>query len=770
MNTRVITLIMFFMGLLLLNGCSGSGSGDSLDGAKNQPPTFPPEPPAPFEPAPTQPAIGKANDDIVVRVEATDKMIASWQDHIFEMITPAKAYAFRGLSAVEARSVEVVQVNRSLSALPNPTVNIAHTTKQNADGTYSINFVERGVPTRRIDLLVRVQLNNGEILWSPVIFDGSVLKVNIVSSYIVETMFALMRDKNMSLSNLLPCGEEYGCENQNEARSILWQGLIASAQQFDTTIPADSSLSGARTFLSKQVDFMNFVDTGIKMVLDYTYVDAIAKEIDFQNILNSESLAYNTIFFSMGVANDTPDDDIAGAILTNRSASVTSKAAGDGSIVNAYPAISENEFPTTITYRSVIGDIPFIRNALTLTEGGDNKTDSNLGAEINSFKSDPSSSFLGTDGVTRYGRVPYQTITGQNSTNIVGWLTNPFFSDFFAGTDRNYLVAAPVSTGRAYKLSKQSDNKYLRSSVLEESADFNYMVHLQSTPEGNFDAVAISDQKTYGVVSLAQQIATTGNTLNQLSVSTKKWRTNAGIISESQTSDGLPGHYSTLTISRDNAFVPSGPTETTTTSQAYGLMDSLVNTYDTATKQLVDKAVGRIELEQGGQTVQEGALTPDGKQIATYKSNQSNRNKGFNHGVQLTGATPDITESEFYLQGHLFTIEESTDELSSLSGSTISIDETQLATLSLRQQYKSINVGTKAVSDLQKKQNLASEPTAALIQNGQQVQLTFTDIFGKELVLKGFISADGNLLTLTAQMGNGIGVIYGFRKQDLPLS
>lgn len=96
MNTRVITLIMFFMGLLLLNGCSGSGSGDSLDGAKNQPPTFPPEPSQPFDPDTATPPTGTETDDIVVRVEATDAMIASWQDHIFDLLTPTKAYAFRG--------------------------------------------------------------------------------------------------------------------------------------------------------------------------------------------------------------------------------------------------------------------------------------------------------------------------------------------------------------------------------------------------------------------------------------------------------------------------------------------------------------------------------------------------------------------------------------------------------------------------------------------------------------------------------------------------
>ncbi len=774
MNTRVITLIMFFMGLLLLNGCSGSGSGDSLDGAKNQPPTFPSEPEEPFNPvSPTEPSTGAATDDIVVRVEASAAMVASWQDHVFDLLTPAKAYAFRGLSTVEANIVEVVQVNKFLTAVSSPTVNIAHTVKKNADGTYGINFVEPQVPTARIDLMVRVQLKNREILWAPIVNDSRTIKVNVVSTFIVENLYSAIRDNNLSLANHIPCGEELGCTNQHEARSAIWQGMLSSAQSFDTTLPADKDIDDTKNFLSKQVDFMNFVNTGVDMVLNGAindgFINAISKTLDPEDYLSTTSNEYLSVFFSMGMSADDPDNELPGATISTRTASEATKTT-NGALVTSYPAMSEGEFLTSISINSIFGDIPFTRRSLTLSVGAENQTNKLLGAEINSLKSDPSSSFISTDGMTRYGRVPYQTITGKGSATIVGWLTNPFFSNFVADASRNYLLAAPIATGRAYKLEEIENGKYQRIKVLEDSADFNYMIHLKSTPSGDFSAAAVTEQKSYGVVSLQQGISATSDTLNQITVSTKKWDSSAGVISETQPLTSLPQHYSTLTNNRNNAHVASGVVTVASSSNFYGLSDALVNVYDTTDKQFVDKSVGRIALDQSGVVLQQGAVSPNGEIIATFTSNQSNRTKGFNHAIELTGATPDITDAEFYLQGHLFSINENDDELISLLGSTVSIDETQLATLALKQQYKSINLSSKAVSSLQDKQTPDTEPTAALIQNGQQIQLTFTDIFGKELVLKGFISADGNLLTLTAQMGNGLGVIYGFRKQNLPLS
>lgn len=771
MNTRLIPLIILTLSLLLLNGCGGSGSGGSLDPIADKPPSFggstkpdtwDEKPPA----IPTNPN----TDDIVVSVEASPSMIAGWKEHVFDMLTPAKAYAFRGLSLVEARSVSVVQLSRFPSVKLTPTIDITHTTKRNADGTYGINFVSRSVPTSRMDLMVRVLLSNGETLWAPIIRSGSTLKVNVVSTFVVETFFAALTTSNLSLSNLLPCSSDLGCPNQHEARATLWQGLVANAQSFDTTIPANTNLTDTKVFLSHQADFMNFVTTGVNLIVNQGFVGAISKPLDTLELSKADSNSFNSVFFSMGIANDKPNNDIPGAAITNRTAAVAGKTADDGTEVSTFPAISELEFVTTISTRALFGDIPNVRRSLTLETGSGNVLNANQGAEINSFSSDPSSSFAGVDGTTKYGQTPLQVITGRDSNNVIGWLTNPLFSSFSSNSTRDYLLAAPVSTGRSYALNQLADSSFQRTSVLEEIADFNYMIHLKAMPNGGFDAVATTDQKTYGVVSLRQEIAANASQLHAMTVATKQWATNSGIINETQPSTGLLNHFSTISTSRNSAFESSGITTNQDNSQTYSLSDAFVNVYDVVNKQLVDEAVGRIALEKAGQIMQEGAVSPDGKLIATYLSNTSIASRGFNQGIELTGVTPDLADSEYFFQGHIFTTNTSDDELSSLTGSSITIDDSQTATLTLKQQYKRINLSTQTVSELENKQALETQPNASIVQSSQQIQMTFTDIFGNDLILKGFVSADGNLMAFVARLGNGIGIIYAFRKQNFPIS
>lgn len=771
MKLRYFSLSILLILFTTLYGCSGAGKGgDGLDAVSDDKNDFDKDEGGAFDPDPEpEPTATSASSHVKVRVEATAAMIADWKDHVFDFLTPAKAYAFRGLSTVEASSVEVIQVTSSLTARGTPTVDIEHTTVRNDDGTYGITFTSGSTPTQRLDLMVRARLSNGQLLFAPLVVDGSTIKVNVISTYVVQNFFSAIPDYDQSLTALLPCGQDLGCSNQPEARLMLWQGLTSAVHSFDTTIPANNDIDAATKFLDRQADFTNFVEKGFSLILGNGFVDAITAELNFEDYLNSASYQFNSLIFSLGIGDDTPDDGSPGAVLFNNATTITSQTLDNGTAAYTYPGLTETEFPTTLTIRSIFGDIPFSRRSVTLQSGGANTINQTLGNNTNSFASDPSSAFTGRNGVTSYGRQPYQNITGRNTDNVVGWLTNPLFSDFFGDTDRNYLVAAPASTGRAYRLNQLDVDEFSRDIVLEDTTEFNYMIHLQATPDGDFSAAAATDQRTYGVVSFSQNLTGSSDQLHSTSVSTKHWTSSGGSIIETQSTSGLPNHYFTQTISRSNDLVASDIVNTTNNSKTYGLQDASVGVWDSAQQTLVDKFIGRITLNLNGQQDQEGAVSALGDQIATYLAGDSS-NEGFSHAIELTGSSPEVLNSKFMLQGHLFAVNSDNDEGLSFSGSSITIGDTLDATLSLKQQYSRINTENLSVTMLANRQELETQPQSVVVQDQQKIQFVFNDIFGDNLELQGFISSDGNFLIMMARLGNAIGVIYGYRDQELPLS
>jgi hypothetical protein len=100
-------------------------------------------------------------------VEATDAMIASWKSDLFNLMTPGKAYAFRGLSTVSAKQINIIQVDENLNEITS-TIIPPYTVQENsALGTYSISFDE--APPGRLDIVARVTLENDQVLFAPFI-------------------------------------------------------------------------------------------------------------------------------------------------------------------------------------------------------------------------------------------------------------------------------------------------------------------------------------------------------------------------------------------------------------------------------------------------------------------------------------------------------------------------------------------------------------------------------------------------------------------------
>ena len=742
-------------------------------------------------------------------VEATDAMIASWQSDVYNLLTPGKAYAFRGLSTVQAKSVEVIQVNENLEAITSSIIP-AYTVQENsALGTYSISFDE--APPGRLDIVAKVTLNNGEILFAPFIAlnveinDSPEVIVNVVSDFQIKQLYNQLSTTE-DLARLLPCtdlADNIGCENQPAAKQNNWNGLTHLVQNYEINIPPSLTITQAFELLNNTAEFKNHIQTSINEItrIQEPFVGGTERNLDsldleteddFQNLITNKN--YNSSLFALAfnqIAPDSaaPDASISTSISTTFDEIISGIDGAADVTIFTYPELTEFIQNFNISVTSLAGDFPFERRSLIQTT--DNKI-SLTPAQNNAFTSAPGNSFLTTQGFYLSGKVPYQTISDKTETSGTGWQFDPYMHLLYSaasdGGKPNSLLSSFVSNGSSFFITTDGSSTWDRKTKLEEQNLFSWTVHNEIDAEGDFTTDIISG-KTYGVVSYSVKLNDTGTVLKTTG-KTSLWEAQSviEIMAENQPTLLVPAggeqHYQTYSFDRDDQQLLSVPTATNDPAVANRTYTAIKTTKSTSNG-LVSADVGRLEMSALGNVAEKSTAssTPDGSML-TVTLNEDAAGQGIIQAMEMRTTQPDFsaTPVTYRLSGNSLGANAASNILRNYSESKITITGSSVA-LTLNTIESTHNISTQNITGLTELTEITANGTIATVDGA--VRMVFPDVAGKILILKGFISKSlddsniettqpGNLMTLLMTHGYdtsgvNIGLVHAFREQSLPV-
>jgi len=749
-------------------------------------------------------------------VEATDTMIASWQSDLFNLLTPGKAYAFRGLSTVQAKSVEVIQVNENLEEITS-TIIPPHTIQENsALGTYSISFDEP--PPGRLDIVARVTLNNGEILFAPFIAlnveinNSPEVIVNVVSDFQIKQLYDQLSTQE-DLANLLPCPElpdDIDCKNQPKAKQNNWNGLTHLVQNYEIDIPSSLTIPQAFELLNNTAEFKQHIQTAINEILriqepfvggterDLELLDLETDE-DFQNLISSKN--YNSSLFMLAFNQIEPDSTAPNASVSTSISTTFEELIGDVTVFT-YPELTEfiNNFNVSLT--SLSGDFPFERRSLIQT--ADNNV-SLTPVQNNAFTSAPGNSFLTRQGLYLSGKVPFQTISDKNETETsgTGWQFDPYmhllYSPAADGGKPNSLLSSFVSNGSSFFITREEGASWDRKTKLEEQNLFSWTVHNEIDSSGDFTTNVISGNK-YGVVSYSVKLNDTGTVL-ETTGKTSFWDAQStSEITESQPTLLVPAgdeqHYQTYSFARDDQQLLSVPAITNDPADANRAYQAIKTTKSTPDG-LASADVGRLEISALGDTLvtdrSTASSTPDGSML-TVTLDENNAGQGLIQAMELRTILPVFsaaTPVTYRLAGNSFGANTTSNILRNYSNSKLTItgSSVTLTLNTIESTYDVNNQSITALTDLAETTATGSYSLANEADNTDgAIRISFSDVAGKPLIFKGFISKSlnsdgseanqpGNLMTLlmihgydtTGSEHANLGLVHAFKEQSLPV-
>ena len=740
-------------------------------------------------------------------VEATDTMIASWQSDLFNLLTPGKAYAFRGLSTTQAKSVEVIQVNENLEEITSTSIPSYTVQENSALGTYSISFDE--APPGRLDIVARVTLNNGQVLFAPFIAlnvsinNSPEVIVNVVSDFQVKQLYNQLSTPE-DLANLLPCPDSvnnFGCINQPIAKQNNWGGLTHLVQNYEIDIPATLTIPQAFELLDNTAEFKNHIQTAINEILraQEPFVGGTERDLelldlsdeDIQNLISNKN--YNSSLFTLAFNQVAPDAATPDASIST-SISTTFEEVFDDVTIYTYPELTEFIQNFSVSITSLAGDFPFERRSLVQT------ADSEISltpTQNNAFTSAPGNSYLTRQGFYVSGKVPFQTISDKSETDTsgTGWQFDPYMHLLYSAAaddgKPNSLLSSFVSNGSSFFITREEGASWDRKTKLEEQNLFSWTVHNEIDSSGEFTTNAISGNK-YGVVSYSVKLNDTG-TILETTGKTSFWDVQStSEITESQPTLLVPAgdeqHYQTYSFARDDQQLLSVPTVTNDSAEANRAYKAITTTKSTPDG-LVSANVGRLEISTLGNTTDKSTAssTPDGSML-TVTLDEDNAGQGLVQAIELRQTAPIFssdTPITYRLAGNSFGANAASNFLRNYNASKITITGSSV-TLTLNTIESTHNVSTQNITELTELTEVTPNGTITVVDGA--VRIFFADIAGKELVFKGFISkaldADGaettqpgNLMALLMihdydSAGNthaNIGLVHAFKEQSLPV-
>ncbi|WP_250657327.1 hypothetical protein [Alkalimarinus coralli] len=748
-------------------------------------------------------------------VEATEAMVASWQKDLFNLITPGSAYAFRGLTTVPAKSIEIIQVEENLNEVATSLIP-SYSVKENAAlGNYSITFDES--PPARIDIIAKVTLENDQVLLAPFIdssIEGNfepIVVVNVVSDYLVKALYSKLNTPE-ALTEILPCsgdgsewGKNVGCKSQPFAKFSLWAALNNLTQAYEIDIPSSFTITQASELLGSTAEFKAHIETVLNEIIrtPEAFVGGTERELapvsenpenTIENLSSIES--YNSTLFSLSFSQTTPASASKGASISTTISTLFEESAETVS----YPELTRNTSNLNVSFTNINEDFPILRTSLNLTSANDASLTPAL---RNSLSSSPGNTFLTSQGFYIAGKIPFQTITDKTATSGIGWQSDPYIQLMYAsdadGTGPQSMFSSFVRNGSSYAITANEDSSWARNDKLEEQMIFAWSSHNQvpendgkpivNEGEGFVDTSKIQG-KEYGVVNLSVKLNNSGNILSTVAKLSKWNASSPSQLDQTQPGDIPPSgelHYQTYSFTRDDS-----QTLTVTPESSEGLV---VRNYDVATSKkssnsgIKELHLGRLTVSAPGNADErnQASSTPDGNMI-TVTQNETANGQGLLHAMKLRAVAPvNRIGAEYRLAGNSFGANAASNVLRNYNNSILSLTGASSATLTFNTLETTHNVSTQVVTPITGV-NIPQATGSYTIDNDGVVQFTFPNVQGEPLKLKGFMSQAfdesgtetneaGNLMTLLMVHGYDdasntkatLGLVYALKEQSLSI-
>jgi hypothetical protein len=749
------------------------------------------------------------NNEFCVAVEANNKMIASNHpgNWLFNFLTPQKAYAYLGLDNITVKNLEVVQLGAGMGTTFTATIP-SYSYEFTSSGVYRLIF--SSAPDLRIDLAVKVTLDNGAVLYAPLVAKN--VSVNVMSNYQVTQFFNSIKTST-DLDNIIPCNDTTNCTNQYTTKFVLWGALTGFLQGYEVVIPSSDNIQAATSLLEQDGDLNNQMQrffTAIKKNGEF-YVGTQPNSNLNNTVGTTVSKVYSTIAFSFGfdsILSDTAANNESNLVTLVSKVAATDIGNGDKSY--HYPDLTLSDVSVGINLKSLLPDLPVERQVLT--SKADKTFSLNTDSELNSFTPQASNVFLGKDGFLTESRTPLQTITQKYSSTPLGWQYNPSFNGLYQsweedGSGTDGLFTSFQSTGAIYTLVPKNDgsNGYSRLQLIEPETFFSFIAHLRETGDQNSGSndIAKLSGKDWGVVSflLKPQAASSVSGATEIlkaSVGTYKWSTTSSSVTQTQPSSTLPlTQYETTSIGRlDNLnLVPlSSSSSASSDVQAMAALTNIEegqSSSDNNVIQQVDEYRGRIRLFQSsnsGTSNNIGAYSKDGSAISLALDEDAGR--GFLQAIEMRSSTPVIgSDTTYYLQGNSFGMSSNNNIARNYGDSTLILHSDGTCTLNLKIREVTQDTTNRTVSEVNDVNTLASDPSIYTNISGTynlnkgEIQVSFSNVEGTNsnpmpMTLKGFISKSftantdnpGNLMILSLVHNNHVGMLYGFKEQSLTVN
>ncbi len=704
---RLNSGLLIFTCCTLLAGCGGGD--DAISGARKDPNDFagsynPLDDFTSTSTGDSSNSSGLADNEVRITMEVPGG------------VAPDAELTRRNLRIVQPDRVLVYSTNTSLQNLGSVPV-----TLRTDDDGFTVVAFEDGLP---LGPNVLIEASYGNTVMRALAADADRdVKVNPFSEYLISESLATYTEAE--LQTILDCVNDTGgslCLNK-----YVWSTLADQVHDFEIELPAGADLSTALSVLSSRDDFVSYVAS----MADYALLDESSS-----GKISASSADYNAVFLGVELGQTSLESSLAGSGQWGVRIAQEERLDDTNGTGYVYPALTLTSFDAfNIKVTSLASDIPYERETLIHQAGNNFFLRGSERWPLNVHASSPGAATLLGDARLLAGRALYQSVTGRDTAQILGWTRNPYYLDAYTsapvsetvGPDR--VVSGYFSAGNVIEL-EDSGDALKRKDTLEDH--FVSILEIDLLREKGFD-LATLDGQNLNVIYLALQFSD-GTVPVAFETGGGTW----SIDVNGAAADGRP----TATVTQSQTLEQIQRNADGTVSTSPGAL-ATPWTLSPRTSRLSDgdAEIGRLNLdvsEASGPFEQPdigvGASNPAGTMLA-FNLNGSPGGDGLLLAARQT-TEPAPASGSFRLQGVRLGLAPDTNTLSHFDNAVLTLTTNTTATLTPRTLDVTHSVNAATVSG--PTSNEASEIALAYTDLGSgQVQF-----LASNLVLEGFVTAD----------------------------
>jgi len=743
---------------------------------------------------------------IGINIEATsgmlDKLVAgssfNLEDAIFDTLTPAKAFAYRGLSSnssLPKTSISVVALGPNLTDSFNASAVPAHVVdKPLSGGGYIIKFSEKLNP--QLNLVVRVRLPNGAYFYGPLYETGDTettilnpIDINIGTTYVIKTLFEAINDAS-TLTKLLPCSNpNIDCNTQHKSKVQMLKNATSNAAFYEIDFDSELSYNESLALLENNTGFANSVDITVREILrTESPIARGTPRTTYPLDTIPWSREYNSSYFNIAINNYRPENSANEVVIATASSEIIEKGKlknTDGDEINTllpiYPSLVTSTDVREIRRDAAIPQIPFTRTPLLINSNKSyfsNVEDSYQFYSSSIQNSDldnqaePASTvfsrLLTTEGQLLLDRdIPQQIPGGPVGSTIVGWNYDPIYSRLYQSnhvepaflandievddylSSPTWLTSAYYGGGKSFSLFESINGAFSIDSELERLNVYSWEVHGQETDE-SFRTSNIGG-RDFGVISYGVKLDDI-NPVIKVSAETFKWAAISSSVSQTQPTN----HYQSRTLERnaDSSFIEPAPISAATSTPRN--LNAIDTEEVTQTNPSGDGTTQGLIALDGGSRAPIGHSSQNGKHLA-FSFDAAIEGRGLILATELR-ATPDFSNGgvpyRYKIQGNTIEMkgldDTATTIFRNLTDSELSIRDGAgdcSATISVKyvrteHVISDNSINTKRDIEDTIPSNLLEATSSDCRVSGGEIEITFAEVLetGSPLTLKGFMT------------------------------